>query len=359
MLSQEVQTPARVTVWSEGAFSTARHKLHVASNDDADIVPDAHRRLPDHMIVATDSTSIAPISLPIEHAYGSFQTTHTQQVQTADGSAIPTDLEHRVEHEQHERHEEQEQQGPQEHQQGNVSHHDEHLQQQEPLHHHQELVDDHQTEQQPQQQPEQQQQQQQQQQQRHHNQQSESQVHGVQEQSLQQQQLSEPDLGASSHGIQRETSRKKTGSNRRKRYRCGYCHEIGHNQKTCPLRPPSVPTSRPRPYRVNLRDTAQLQRVATKIANELGRLYSEMNPTPSAEEWQSQQQLSYDAVLEAANEEVMRVNQSVADASTDQEFENAIDQLQSSVSRLEKVANLVYKGALIAHTISRNVEHPS
>ncbi|CAN8076769.1 unnamed protein product [Agarophyton chilense] len=196
MLSHDLHPPPQMSVWSDNAFSTARHKLHVSAADEAaaaDIVSDAHRRLPDHMIVTSESASIAPISLPLESS------------------------------------------------------------------------------------------------------------------------------------------------------------------------PPHIPitTSRSHAPKAPALDISQLQKVAAKLAEELGRVFLEIAPTPPGDGWQPSQRISFDTVHEAANNAVMHANQTVADANTDEEFDNAVDNLHSAVHLLEKVANLIYKSAAIAHTMNRTVGDPS
>lgn len=61
-----------------------------------------------------------------------------------------------------------------------------------------------------------------------------------------------------------------------------------------------------------------------------------------------------DAALEAANKRVVAADSAVANAKTEQEFEDATAQLDSAVRSLEKVAALAHRCAVVAHTLHGN-----
>ncbi|CAN8073187.1 unnamed protein product [Agarophyton chilense] len=141
---------------------------------------------------------------------------------------------------------------------------------------------------------------------------------------------------------------KTPGSSRRgKQYKCGHCHELGHNQKTCPRRT-SVANEA---HSIQPALEADLFGPVTGgVAPALVGNGHQPPPGPITRV----QPAKIDAALEAANKRVVAADNAVASAKTEQEFEEATAQLDTAVRSLEKVASLVHRCAVVAHTLQGN-----
>lgn len=140
------------------------------------------------------------------------------------------------------------------------------------------------------------------------------------------------------------TPKQKTpGSSRRgKQYKCGNCHELGHNQKTCPRRAThgnETPTIQPA---LGV-DAAEI--FAGNVAPAL--------QMPNGHHFITRiQPCKLDAALEAANKRVIAADKQVSTAGTEQDFEEATSALDSAVRHLEKVAQCAQRCAIVAHSLS-------
>lgn len=144
----------------------------------------------------------------------------------------------------------------------------------------------------------------------------------------------------------REPAKPKSASSRRgKQYKCGNCHELGHNQKTCPRRAVAGSEATHIQPAINV-DATEI--FASNVAPALPA------PVPNghiAIPISRMQPWKLDAALEAANKRVMAADKQVATASSEQDFEDATAALDSAVRLLEKVANCAHRCAVVAHSL--------
>lgn len=151
--------------------------------------------------------------------------------------------------------------------------------------------------------------------------------------------------GAVSADHDQQPKQKTPGSSRRgKQYKCGNCHELGHNQKTCPRRANhgnEAPTIQPA-LGVDAAEifAGNVAPALQAVGNGHTALVARVQPC------------KLDAALEAANKRVISADKQVATAATDQEFEEATAALDSAVRHLEKVAQCAQRCAMVAHTLS-------
>lgn len=146
---------------------------------------------------------------------------------------------------------------------------------------------------------------------------------------------------------------KKRRSSRRKPYRCGYCHSLGHNQKTCPDRPPHLGRA------TNSKSLTSAQIQPIKVSDEIATLFLESAAATCTDDAQTAQHITSDTVLELVNKRITDASYAVASATTDTNYHDAITQLQAAVLLYEKVAFLVRRGIFPAQIISRDTEEPS
>eukprot|EP00177_Eucheuma_denticulatum_P000162 GFKZ01000290.1.p1 GENE.GFKZ01000290.1~~GFKZ01000290.1.p1 ORF type:complete len:234 (+),score=29.62 GFKZ01000290.1:308-1009(+) len=150
---------------------------------------------------------------------------------------------------------------------------------------------------------------------------------------------------ASVEAPRRQTARQKPNSRRGKQYKCGNCQELGHNQKTCPRRA------------VTGAEATHIQPAMTVDAADI--FTSNVAPPLPGPVPNSHiaiavtriQPCKLDAALEAANKRVMAADKQVANASSEQDFEEATNSLDSAVRLLEKVASCAQRCAIVAHSL--------
>lgn len=148
---------------------------------------------------------------------------------------------------------------------------------------------------------------------------------------------------------------KTPGSSRRgKQYKCGHCHELGHNQKTCPRRASACGEAAIQPA-LGVDASELFGGVASNVAPALpasvtGNGHHHHHPPPHLPVTRVQP-AKLEAALEAANKRVMAADKQVASATTEPEFEEATSALDFAVRHLEKVASCAQRCAVIAHNL--------